>query len=139
MEALCFVCYSTIFKNSSINKHYRTIVMGPALCLLLWAVCFKREALFFLHISALHILPRCIAVYICAVILFIFPLNQHSVIAVTHFSAVLGEEAEIVACMTQPSSCSPKFLLLEIPSSFWPHCLGRTTKYKRWQWLSPIS
>lgn len=71
-------------------------------------LCTLREAdtLSCLHMSPLHILPRHRDACVCVFILFNFLLNQHSVTTVTHFGAVLGEKAEMVAYMTQPRSCS---------------------------------
>lgn len=129
--ALCFVHHNILSKNSSINKHYWLLPCGIAHC----GMCTLKEMLYSacLHISTFHILSRQLFVYI----FFIFLLNQHSGIIITHFGAVLGREVETVPYMTQPSSCSKKLHLFATPPSFWPHCLGSITKYWRWQWLSP--
>lgn len=66
---------------------------------------YKRQTLCPVFISHVCTSVLDTQMLVCVFILFNFLLNQHSVIVVTHFGAVLGEKAETVAYMTQPSSC----------------------------------
>lgn len=127
--ALYFIHHS-IVSNKQFNQQ---TLWNP------WRLCTLKDMPNSAFISQLSTSLLDTLLLVCACILFIFLLNQHSVITITHVGAVLGKEVESVPYMTQPSSRSLKLHLFDIPPPFWPHCLGSTTKYWRWQWLSPVS